>query len=86
MTKRHFTKGSAVFSCQVCGRRTRITTQSNDNICQECYDLAGLENELSDNGKTDLDEANRLLADAVHKGGDEARIRADFPTLFKVKP
>lgn len=38
-----------VFTCGSCARRTRHTqVQSNTDICEDCYELAGLENGVSD--------------------------------------
>jgi len=42
-------RNGGVFTCLSCGRRTRHTQdQSNDEICEDCYELAGLENGVAD--------------------------------------
>lgn len=82
----HFSRGSAVFTCDCCGRRTRHTgVQSvGSETCPQCYDLAGYQNSVWD-GDPIADiapERDRLLAAAVKAGGDEAKIRKEFRDLF----
>lgn len=50
-----FVKGSSTFKCSQCDRLTRFTgDQSVDaKICPQCWDLAGYENQLSDDGELD---------------------------------
>ena len=72
---RKFYKGSAVFKCNVCGRGTRDTgAQSAGNkICPQCYELAGIENEISDGWATLAERRaaiDTFLAHIVSKGGD----------------
>ena len=73
------------YKCHVCRRLTRATGAQalGSELCPECWELAGLDNEVNDNG-LDLslpdmhrlvEERDRLLAAAVKKGGDEARIK-----------
>ncbi len=83
MAIKHFHRGSSTFPCNVCGRRTRDTgVQSAGNkICPQCYDLAGLENEVSDGYKTIAearDEALPLIAAIEAKGGDASEWRVTF--------
>lgn len=50
---RRFEKGSGVYKCRGCGRKTRSTGRGdNENVqmCTTCYDEAGFENEHSDGG------------------------------------
>lgn len=75
MAIRKFYRGSTTFKCNVCGRGTRDTgVQSAGNkICPQCFELAGIENEISD-GHSTL-ESNRavitsLVADVKAKGGN----------------
>lgn len=70
-----FTKGSAVYTCRCCGRRTRQTGRGdneNTGLCAECYDLAGEENALSDTGEFYANPANvlELIQAVADKGGD----------------
>ena len=74
-----FKKGSGVYSCSCCGRKTRATGR-NDNehlqMCAECYDLGGLENLIEDEGETPelLAEAAALRARIVKLGGNPVRV------------
>lgn len=69
-----FAKGSAVYTCGCCGRQTRSTGRGDNEharLCADCYDLGGVENEISDNGETPelLKEQERLKAAIIAKGG-----------------
>lgn len=75
--RRGFAKGSfqQVYTCRCCKRSTRPTgTGDNDGVqlCVECYDLAGEENHLSDNGTfyASATEVLGLIAAVEAKGGD----------------
>lgn len=74
--RRGFVKGGGtVYTCRCCKRTTRPTgTGDNDGVrlCVECYDLAGEENHLSDNGCFYDSKANVLamIAAVEAKGGD----------------
>jgi len=91
MPKRYFQRGSGVFTCQCCGRRTRITTQDVDHICAECYDLAGLENTLSDEGPEyfisgrGIQERDRLIAELIKHGVSRTIIEQQFSSLAKIE-
>lgn len=81
-----FQKGSGVYTCHCCKRSTRSTGRGdneNAGLCAECYDLAGEENSLSDNGEFYAKPAEVLamIARVADKGGDasqwsELKIRA----------
>jgi hypothetical protein len=75
-----------VFTCCVCDRRTRLSGQGNDELCLECWELAGLENHILDGGKiSDIaTDRNRLYAKAAKQGSDAAKIRAAFPRLWEI--
>lgn len=76
-TSNRFAKGSGAYECRCCSRKTRSTGRGdNENcgLCAECYDLAGIENEISDNGienvsESTLREAGRLYRLISEKGG-----------------
>jgi hypothetical protein len=74
--RRGFAAGSAkVYECRCCRRFTRPTgTGDNDGVqlCVECFDLAGEENSLSDNGEFygSAQEVLNNIAAVVAKGGD----------------
>lgn len=78
-----FHKGSAAFKCNVCRRGTRDTgVQSAGNkICPQCFELAGIENEISDGYCTReerLDEIKSYVAEVAAKGGDVSDWNATF--------
>lgn len=57
-TRNRFMRGTGCFTCNRCGRKTRSTGRGdNENVglCRECYDLCGIENEISDGGRTEAD-------------------------------
>jgi len=72
-----FGRGGA-YDCRWCGRKTRETgTQSQGSgLCPQCYDLCGIDNELSD-GHATVDDvratAQLLLRELEAKGGNIAR-------------
>ena len=48
-----FQKGSGCYKCESCGRMTRATGRGDNehvNLCADCYDEGGLENQHSDEG------------------------------------
>ena len=77
--RRGFTKGSTIYKCRVCGRKTRSTGNGdNENVqlCVQCWEVAGIENQIADcqfenlEHKTELlAEIARLNAEVVAKGG-----------------
>lgn len=74
---RTFRKGSAVFKCRVCGRGTRETGVQSTGIgtCPQCFDLAGIENEISDGACTREDRLSEIadyVAEIKAKGGNVA--------------
>ena len=75
----HFQRfGRGVFKCGCCGRPCRVVDQSNDTICQQCWDLAGLDNMVNDDGgglDKVIGERDALLALAVRRGGDAEWIK-----------
>lgn len=78
--------GPGVFTCATCGRRTRETTQAiGSHLCGDCFDLAGLENSLSDGCFTDADvpEVKRLHAAIITKGGNAASVQRNFTDLLE---
>jgi len=73
---RRFEKYSAIYTCRICDRRTRETGDSESyvGLCADCYNLGGLDNELSD-GCIEQDEFNRK-ARAILKGAHPATLAA----------
>ena len=85
---KHFQKfGKGVFTCPICNRGTRTSTQGGDSpLCPECWELAGFGNQLSDDGQlheSDWTEVLRLFKKAVKQGSDAARMRQEFPELLE---
>jgi hypothetical protein len=84
-----FAKFSGVYVCRCCGRKTRSTGRGDNENCQlcaECYDLAGIENEISDNGienvtANTLAEAGRLYRLIGEKGG---KYVLEYPEIANV--
>lgn len=76
MAHARFTKGSATFICDCCGHNTRNTgVQSVDSkLCPACWELAGLENALSDDGE---ERFAAIYADEVNVYFAEIRARSD---------
>jgi hypothetical protein len=72
-TINRFQRGSGVYTCDVCERKTRNTGQSySSKLCGECWELAGIENEISDGHSTQADrqaEIDILVAAIAAKGG-----------------
>lgn len=77
--RKGFTKGSTnLYTCRICGHRTRPTgTGDNDGVqlCVDCWDLAGEENSHNDNGEFYCNPAEVLntIQRIVDKGGDASR-------------
>jgi hypothetical protein len=92
--KQHFqSRGGSptVFNCDVCGRRARIVDQGNTTICQECWDLAGMDNTVNDNGPQELtpaviEERDRLAAIIVARGGDLEAVKLNNEYLWPPEP
>jgi hypothetical protein len=76
MARNTFTRrDGGTFPCGVCGRLTRHTgVQSRGNdICPQCYDLAGIENEISDGYCTQAErqeDIDALVGIIAKRGGD----------------
>ena len=68
--------GGSTYPCDICGRTTRHTgVQSlGSKTCPQCWDLAGIENAISD-GDTDDYRAQiaALTSDIAAKGGSLAQ-------------
>lgn len=70
-----FTRGSGVFECRCCHRKTRDTGRGDNEsvrLCADCYDLAGEENSLSDTDDFHSSPQNVLamIKSVKDKGGD----------------
>jgi hypothetical protein len=70
-----FQRGSGVYTCVSCARKTRATgNKDNENIglCVEYFEIAGLENQISDSGDADGSLAKKIAhytEECISKGG-----------------
>lgn len=73
-----FQQGSGVYKCGCCGRKTRATGDDSDGVglCSDCYEMAGIENQISDGGYDGPEalavlvaEVERLKDVIISKGG-----------------
>jgi hypothetical protein len=72
-----FERGTGAYKCRCCGRGTRSTGRGdNENVmtCAECYDLAGIENAITDGVEPEdnpgtVKEVNALWNAIKAKGG-----------------
>lgn len=73
-----FSKGSACYSCRTCSRMTRDDGCGDSvgcGLCTQCYELAGYENTISDNGieavdARDVSSIRASLAIISARGGN----------------
>lgn len=83
-TNSRFTKGSGVYTCRVCGHRTRDTGGDGAGVklCEVCYDLAGEENHIDNNGDTydSADIVKQLLA-FLDKRNGAGTAKSCFPVV-----
>lgn len=77
LTTNRFARGSGMYACRCCGRNTRSTGRGDNEharLCVECFELAGYENLLTDQGELSVDEASYVLGMigslAEHKDAD----------------
>lgn len=70
-----FQRGSGVYTCEICGRKTRSTGRGDNEhmgLCAECFDLCGYENMIYDGheiGPVSVLEINQLYRAIITKGG-----------------
>jgi hypothetical protein len=73
MRTNKFTKGSGCYKCECCGRLTRDDGNGDSvhvRLCSECYEYAGLENELADGNSPDLERMEELRVAVLYRGGN----------------
>lgn len=79
MARNRFETGTGCYACNACGRKTRSTGNGdNENVrlCVQCWELAGIENEISDGHATRAERAEeiaQLEAEIAAKGGKVVR-------------
>lgn len=71
--------------CAVCGRG--FNEHSSDSCCPECFEIAGLDNHVNDDGREhgneqELAEATRYLQLIARKGGDVQKVIESNEYLF----
>lgn len=85
-----FTKGSGCYTCNSCGLKTRSTGDNGQcHLCENCYDLAGFDNMVSDDGIESLTEGNiadirNMAANLIQRGGTVSFDNLNF--LFAEEP
>lgn len=82
--KNRFQKGSGCYTCRVCSRRTRSTGRGDNEyvlLCAECYDLAGIENAISDG--SDPENYAAEIAGLLHTISKRGGNTKGFSDLFK---
>lgn len=81
-----FHKGSSTFKCNICGRGTRDTgiQSAGNKICPQCYELAGIENEISD-GHCTREERLELIKQYVVEIQDKGGCVADWVGTFELE-
>jgi hypothetical protein len=68
--RQHFAPGSGCFVCEDCGKRTRNTGDNGQcNLCPDCFEIAGIENEISDCGDEDGLLQSQIDAIRASQGG-----------------
>lgn len=87
MAVKSFTRGSSTYTCRCCGRTTRASRDPSEagiELCAPCYELAGWENTLSDEGAkaVDLENVTDEFKDLLKKGVTEKKLEQTFPDLW----
>ena len=83
MKTNKFSRGQTTYHCAVCNRLTRYTgTQSlGSELCSQCYEIAGYENDVSDGKPVESVRA------AVLALANEVRAKGGTPDIaFVLKP
>jgi hypothetical protein len=74
-----FTRGHTTFKCQVCTRLTRETHGNGTECCPQCFEIAGLDNQVNDSGEPlpadVLADCESYLKEIIAKGGNGAEVK-----------
>jgi hypothetical protein len=80
-------RGKSTYNCGCCKRLTRNTgDEGGVDLCAECYELAGTENEISDNGGlvyTKKESVKHWLDSLTKKGVDVASVWPEMVALVQ---
>ena len=79
MSLSRFRRGETTYTCESCKKKTRNTggDERQRNLCLDCFDLAGIDNHLTDNGPESM----------IESYGNEARqIMKRRPELIPLFP
>lgn len=83
--KSKFQRGQSTYTCQSCKKLTRNTDcEGQVRLCADCFELAGCENHLTDNGAESLVEQYGSVVKSIF--ADRPELRNFFPTLSKEIP
>ena len=84
----HFRRFKPIFKCRVCQRNTRNPDDGGTELCAQCFELAGLDNMINDNGldltSDIMAERDALFNEAVSKGGNGDRIKSCNDYLWRI--
>lgn len=82
----HFQRGSGVFACAVCQRQARDTGDNGAlGLCTQCFEIAGYENTLSDQGSLSPSEAavvRGYFNELAQHLGSHAKARATAEEIY----
>lgn len=74
------------FKCCACDRTTReVRGLGNESCCPDCYEIAGYENMLSDDGElseSSIADSKRLWKRVLKKGNEETARQNISPELL----
>jgi predicted ATP-dependent serine protease len=91
MAERHFRKNSTTFNCQSCGRLTRDTAGTNQQLCPQCDTWTMIENSILNDALIGRELAAaeariaQLKAEAVKKGGQFEEVSNNAPAQAEAK-
>lgn len=86
MANKSFRRGQSTYTCRCCGRVTRdVHGEGHTGNCYECFELAGFENMLSDDGELSTDSINTIrgyFEDLMSKGVTREKCTREFADIY----